>query len=202
MGWKGRAVKRPFNLTLYSNTGLQELRRRQDIEDPSVSRFDPGTSETQGKFRAVPNQDTNSWRPLYCLSTGISHCSGRISAKKCGINSWMLCRFVRHPWKSRRPLCHVLCADDILTDWERKENCSWRILDLTKMFFIPHFCYIIREIRGSMGGLSTQDRLSFVVNLSRLLAQLPSYKKELTATADLAENTQKCYEMHSLFASI
>jgi hypothetical protein len=89
----------------------------------------------------------------------------------------MLCRFVRHPWKSCRPLCHVLCADDILTDWERKESCSWRILDLTKMFFIPHFRYVIREIRGSIGGLSTQDRLSFVVNLSGLLAHLPSYKK-------------------------
>ena len=84
-------------------------------------------------------------------------------------------RFVRHPWKSRRCLCHVLCGDDILTDWVRRESCSWSNLDLTKMFFIPHFRYVTRELRGSMGGLSPQDRLSFVVNLSGLLAHLPSY---------------------------
>jgi len=96
-----------------------------------LSRFDPRTSATQSRFRAIPNQDTNSWRLLYCLSAGISHCSGRRRAKNFRMNSWMSGRFVRHPSKSRRPHCHVLCGDDILTDWVRKESCSWSNLDLT-----------------------------------------------------------------------
>jgi len=135
---------------------LYELRRQQDVGDPSVARFDPRTSAAQSRFRAIANQDPNSWRLMCCLSAGIRHCSGRRRAKEFSINSWMSCRFVRHPWKSRRPHCHVLCGDDVLTDWERKESCSWSNLDLTKMFFIPHFLYVTRELRGSMGGLSTQ----------------------------------------------
>jgi hypothetical protein len=37
-----------------------------------------------------------------------------------------------------------------------------------KMLAVPHFRYVTRELRESVGGLSTQDRLSFVVNLSGL----------------------------------
>jgi hypothetical protein len=150
-----------------------------------VSSFDAGTSETQSR-----NQDTNTWRTPYCVSTGIRHCNGRKGPPpprpKCRINSWMSVLSAQH--------AATFCVGRRAGKGRKVvRGATW---DSTKMFVIPHFRYVTRELRGSRGGLSTQDRLSLVCESRRIVSTLiwPSYKNSmlLHRTADLAENTQKC----------